>query len=149
MTRFIIIALLLCNSFSGAQSQTGKPCSAVDLVGTWRVISVNGQTWPAQSPVHKHLTQTHFVLVEWNPKKNNAVTRVHAGPYTVKNGKYTEEIAYGLGASYEQLRASSDRVELGCRIEGDQWHINGYISGNPLSEIWVRVGSTNSGGRDH
>ena len=135
--------LLLCGASSDAQNQAGKPCSVADLVGTWRVSSVNGASRPADHPLHKHVTRTHFAIIGWNPKDNNTVTRAHGGTYSVANGKYTEVIVYGFGAAYEALRAAGGRVEFSCRIDRDQWQIDGNIPGTELHffETWVRVDS--------
>ena len=143
-----IAAILLSGPSSGAQNPAGKPGSGADLVGTWRVETVNGESRPPDNPVHKHLTTTHFVVVGWNPKDNNIVTRVHGGPYTAEGGKYTEVIAYGVGGPYEALRTGGGRFEYSCRIDRNQWHIDGKNQeGNAYSETWVRVDSANAGAK--
>jgi hypothetical protein len=144
----VIAAVLLCAWSSGAQDKRGKPCSGADLVGTWRVASVDAKPRPADYPVHKHLTGTHFIVIGWNPQDNSTVTRVHGGPYTAADGIYAEEIEYGFGAPYDQLRAAGGKVEFTCRVEGNQWHIEGKQGGAyAASETWVRVDPSSSASR--
>lgn len=138
----LVLFLALAQVSQVAQEQA---CIPQNLVGTWRVVEVDGQPRPATYPVHKHMTLTHFALIEWDPAHDNRAVRVFAGPYAVKGDAYHESIVYGSGARYEQAPAA--RREAGvryssCTTSGDTWIIRGEIDGQSKAETWRRVTAT-------
>jgi hypothetical protein len=117
------------------------PCQRdTNLLGTWRVISARGEPRPATYPVHKHVTPTHFTVIQWDPAAANTVSRAHGGTYVLGDGTYTETVLYGFGESYQKVAGQEFRVQARCWTSGDQWHVEADIPGLPaLRETWVRV----------
>ena len=133
-----VLLLALAQISPGTRSE---PCTPQTLVGTWRVVEVDGQSRPDDYPVHKHVTLTHFAVIEWNPGDNDHTVRVHAGPYTASGDKYHESIVYGSGPRYDQLPADRRRAGLNwsCSRTGDDWWIEGAYEGQTRRETWRRV----------
>ena len=112
---------------------TGEPCSGAQLVGTWRLVEVNGDK-RADRTVLKHITPTHFVILSADPK--GAVSYSHSGPYTLAGGNYTESIKYGFGAPFETIRGKSFTFK--CSIAGGRLRTVGEINGQVDDETWTR-----------
>lgn len=134
------LLLLLALTQAAPAPQTGG-CTTENLVGTWRIVEADGQPRPDDYPVHKHVTPTHFVVIEWDTSPDRRAVRTHAGPHTVANGRYRESIVYGFGARYDQLSPAVRQagVEWACSRSGDDWRIEGTILGTARRETWRRV----------
>jgi len=115
------------------RKMSGEPCSVSQLVGTWRLIEVNGD--PRQDrTVLKHITPTHFVLL--SADLSGTVAYSHSGPYTLNGDSYTESIKYGFGPPFEKIRGKSFTFK--CSMAGGKWRTVGEVNGQPDDETWAK-----------
>jgi hypothetical protein len=137
---FMSILALLATMQAAPEAQR-TPCrSDTNLVGTWRVVEARGQRWPDDHPVHKHVTPTHYVVIEWDQAASNTASRAHGGSYVVGAGTHTSTVLYGFGEAYGKVAGKPFRIEARCWTSGDEWHLEGEVPGfGALRERWVRV----------
>ncbi len=134
-----ILALLLI--VQATPAKLGTPCRRdTNLVGTWRVIESTGEPRSADHPVHKHVTPTHFTVIQWDPSATSTATRAHGGTYELDEATYTETVLYGFGEAYREVAGQTFRMQARCWTSGDEWHIEANLPGRPaLRETWLRV----------
>jgi hypothetical protein len=134
-----ILAVLLAAQSAPEAGRT--PCRPdTNLVGTWRIVQSRGEKRPDDHPVHKHVTPTHYTVIQWDPAASNTAFRAHGGTYVLGDGTYIDTVLYGFGEAYQKVAGQPFRVQGRCWIRGDEWHIDGEAPGfPPISEIWVRV----------
>lgn len=137
---FMSILALLATMQAAPEPQR-TPCRTdTNLVGTWRVVQSRGQQWPDNHPVHKHVTPTHFTVIQWDPAAASTASRAHGGTHALGDGTYTETVLYGFGEAYRKVAGQPFRVEARCWMSGDEWHLEADMPGfGPLRETWVRV----------
>lgn len=133
-----ILVLLVTIQTAPASERT--PCrSDTNLVGTWRVVQARGQQRPDDHPVHKHVTPTHFTVIEWDPAKASTASRAHGGTQAVGDGTYTETVLYGFGENYQKVTVPF-RVQARCWTSGNEWYLEADMPGiGSLRETWVRI----------
>jgi hypothetical protein len=110
------------------------------LVGTWRMASAKfgGQEsdLPQMSVTFKHVTPAGFMWLSHD--KDGLITRAAGGTYTLRNGKYTEKIEYGMGDDFEVIKKA--KISFTCKVEGDKWNHTGELpNGTTIEEVWERV----------
>ncbi|MEL6254986.1 MAG: membrane or secreted protein [Bacteroidota bacterium] len=113
--------------------------SGNEMAGAYRISGRmrNGemrQSRPGPRKTIKMLTGTRFQWAAINAKTKQFFG-TGGGTYTVKDGKYTENIEF-FSRDGSRVGAS---LEFEASLEGDDWSHKGKSSkGNPIHEIWTR-----------
>ena len=111
-------------------------------LGTWQLVSTkygdakDFSDYPKESRRLKMITATHFTWVDYDTKTKK-VSSSAGGPYTLRDGVYTETIEF-VGAEMETYVGK--KQEFTIRIEGDKLFQSGRLSdGLKIEEVWQRV----------
>jgi WD40 domain-containing protein len=124
--------------------QTGKPIvvEQATQVGTWQLVSYkygDANEWsepPAGQKRLKHLTATHFTWVAYE-SPGGKVQSMAGGPYTLRDGAYTETIEYAGEGMTDYL---GKKQVFTIQVDGDKLRQSGKLSdGMKLEEVWQRV----------
>jgi hypothetical protein len=112
---------------------------AAPLEGTWKFVSGTFTSSEGTSHVtaedriaFKVITRTHYSIVGHAGDYRFG----HCGPYTLKDGKYTEHVAVATNPDLDGRSYTFD-----SKIDGDTWQISGTMENidHTLEEVWQRV----------
>jgi hypothetical protein len=136
-----IETLALLSLLVFAPSATAAECTQDKLLGTWKQTRAkmgaqeNNPT-PTSQEI-KHVTQTHFTWVHYDPTTGKADAS-GGGTYSLVGGSYTEKIEFVFGP--EDINALlRKQFQFACSIDGDTWTIKGNVLDTPLDETWERM----------
>lgn len=82
------------------------------------------------------ITATHFTWVDYDPKTGK-VNSMAGGPYSLKEGAYTETVEF-VGQGMESYLGKEQAFTI--KIDGDKLTQSGQLSDKmKIEEIWQRV----------
>lgn len=114
-----------------------KPTLHKALLGAWVKTSVSGRKLaPVPDEELKFWGLGHFSVTKRNAK-TGGIDYHHIGTYTLDGNTYSETVTYAIGLSEGNV-GKTFRFKI--KIDGDNYSQEGI--GNPYSQGWKRVGST-------
>jgi hypothetical protein len=123
-----------------AQQQPAKGDSSP--LGTWELVSTKygyAKEFSDFSKKHrkfKMITATYFTWVDYDAATKK-ISSSAGGPYTLRDGVYTETIEFAGEGMHPYLGKKQDFT---LRVEGDKLYQSGQLSaGMKLEEVWQRV----------
>jgi hypothetical protein len=120
-----------------------QPAKSSDShLGTWELVSTkygdakDMTDYPKEHRRLKMLTETHFTWVDYDTTTRKIASSA-GGPYTLKDGVYTETIEF-VGEGMEPYLGK--KQEMTIKVDGDKLYQSGHLSsGYKIEEIWQRV----------
>jgi hypothetical protein len=123
-----------------AQQQPAKPGGS--HLGTWQLVSTKyGEAtefsdYPKERRRLKMITATHFNWVDYDTTTKK-VSSSAGGPYTFKDGAYTETIEF-VGEGMETYLGKQQAFTI--KVDGDKLTQSGQLSdGLKIEEVWQRA----------
>ena len=141
-TTLIVSAVvgLACTVALVAQQQPAK--GGGSHLGTWTPVSTkygdakDFSDFPKDRQRLKMITATHFLWVEYDTKTKKVLSSA-GGPYSLRDGAYTETIEF-VGDGMEPYLAKKQVFTI--KIDGDKLFQSGQLSdGLKIEEIWQRA----------
>ncbi len=134
-----VFILALTGALMAQQSSTKadtKPLGTWELVSTKYGEAKDFEDYRKERKRVKLITATHFNWVDYDTK-TKLVSSSAGGPYSYRDGTYTETIDF-VGEGMETYLGK--KQEFTIRIDGDKLVQSGQLSdGLKIEEVWQRV----------
>lgn len=137
----LVFGILVCSLLAARAADDKAGAASNTMEGTWQLVqgkygdAAEFASPPADTRRVKVINKSHFVWVEAGPK--GEVRSMAGGPYTLKDGTYTEVIEFGTEGTAE-LNGKEQVFKI--TFKGDTYQQTGSLSnGFKIDEIWKRV----------
>jgi hypothetical protein len=139
----LILSVVLSLAFEAILVARQQPAPGGGAhLGTWELVSMKYgdakefSDYPKDHRRLKMITATHFTWVDYDPKTGK-VNSMAGGPYSLKEGAYTETVEF-VGQGMESYLGKEQAFTI--KIDGDKLTQSGQLSDKmKIEEIWQRV----------